>query len=92
MAPTTIEPSVRLEQARLSDHNTVAVVAGEALSEVPKDLYIPPEALEVFLETFEGPHTQTHAAQAQPTSGVFGRLPIQAEMFRRSFRGRGHRI
>ena len=55
MAPTTIEPSVRLEQARLSDHNTVAVVAGEALSEVPKDLYIPPEALEVFLETFEGP-------------------------------------
>jgi len=28
---------------------------GEALLELPSDLYIPPEALEVFLETFEGP-------------------------------------
>jgi segregation and condensation protein A len=25
------------------------------LSEPPRDLYIPPEALEVFLEAFEGP-------------------------------------
>ena len=32
-----------------------AVVAGEALTEIPKDLYIPPDALEVFLEAFEGP-------------------------------------
>ena len=32
-----------------------AVVEGEALTEVPKDLYIPPDALEIFLETFEGP-------------------------------------
>ena len=28
---------------------------GEALFEIPKDLYIPPEALEIFLEAFEGP-------------------------------------
>ncbi len=32
-----------------------AVVHGEPLSEVPTDLYIPPEALKVFLEAFEGP-------------------------------------
>lgn len=33
-----------------------AVVRGEALTELPTDLYIPPDALEVFLEeTFEGP-------------------------------------
>ncbi|MFT5520218.1 MAG: segregation and condensation protein A [Enterobacterales bacterium] len=32
-----------------------AIVKGEAVSEVPKDLYIPPDALEVILEIFEGP-------------------------------------
>lgn len=32
-----------------------AMVYGEAVTELPKDLYIPPEALEVFLEAFEGP-------------------------------------
>lgn len=30
-------------------------VKGEALSELPQDLYIPPDALEVYLEAFEGP-------------------------------------
>jgi segregation and condensation protein A len=30
-------------------------VRGELLSELPQDLYIPPDALEVFLDTFEGP-------------------------------------
>ena len=33
----------------------VATVRGEALMEMPPDLYIPPDALEVFLDTFEGP-------------------------------------
>jgi len=33
----------------------VATVRGEALLEMPLDLYIPPDALEVFLDTFEGP-------------------------------------
>ena len=28
---------------------------GEPLTEIPKDLYIPPDALEVILESFEGP-------------------------------------
>ena len=32
-----------------------AIVHGEAISAPPEDLYIPPDALEVFLETFEGP-------------------------------------
>jgi len=32
-----------------------AIVQGEALTELPKDLYIPPDALEVILEAFEGP-------------------------------------
>ena len=32
-----------------------ALVEGEAMTEIPKDLYIPPDALEIFLETFEGP-------------------------------------
>jgi segregation and condensation protein A len=33
----------------------VAWVHGEPLLELPQDLYIPPEALEVFLDAFEGP-------------------------------------
>ena len=32
-----------------------AIVGGEAITEIPKDLYIPPDALEIFLEAFEGP-------------------------------------
>jgi len=44
-----------LAQLRREDGATIALVAGQAVTELPKDLYIPPEALEVFLETFEGP-------------------------------------
>ena len=32
-----------------------ALVHGRAMTELPEDLYIPPDALEVFLEAFEGP-------------------------------------
>mgnify|MGYP005839055359 CR=1 FL=1 len=32
-----------------------AIVQGKAYTQLPKDLYIPPDALEVFLEAFEGP-------------------------------------
>lgn len=35
--------------------NPVAKIHGEPLSELPPDLYIPPDALEVFLDTFQGP-------------------------------------
>ena len=33
----------------------LAVVAGQPITELPTDLYIPPDALEVILEAFEGP-------------------------------------
>lgn len=33
----------------------LAMVNGQPVTEMPQDLYIPPEALEVFLDTFEGP-------------------------------------
>lgn len=32
-----------------------AVVSGESMTQMPLDLYIPPDALEVFLDAFEGP-------------------------------------
>ena len=32
-----------------------AVVEGEPVTQLPRDLYIPPDALQVFLEAFEGP-------------------------------------
>jgi segregation and condensation protein A len=37
------------------DHIAVARLYGEPLFQMPQDLYIPPDALEVFLEAFEGP-------------------------------------
>jgi segregation and condensation protein A len=39
----------------LVDHVAVARLYGEPLFTMPLDLYIPPDALEVFLEAFEGP-------------------------------------
>jgi chromatin segregation and condensation protein Rec8/ScpA/Scc1 (kleisin family) len=32
-----------------------AIVNGEPVTQMPRDLYIPPQAMEVFLEAFEGP-------------------------------------
>lgn len=37
------------------DHVALARLYGEPLFAIPQDLYIPPDALEVFLEAFEGP-------------------------------------
>ena len=42
MAPEVLEP-------------ITAVVGGESVKKLPNDLYIPPDALRVFLETFQGP-------------------------------------
>ncbi len=33
----------------------IALIKGQAFTAMPKDLYIPPDAMEVFLEAFEGP-------------------------------------
>jgi len=48
---TAAEPGPSTQQAELP----FAVVRGEAVNSPPLDLYIPPDALEVFLEAFEGP-------------------------------------
>ena len=53
--PITPGASPRLQAARAGGDVVVALVRGESVRELPTDLYIPPEALEVFLETFEGP-------------------------------------
>jgi segregation and condensation protein A len=37
------------------DELPFAIIQGEPISTPPEDLYIPPDALEVFLKTFEGP-------------------------------------
>ncbi|MEY8878705.1 MAG: ScpA family protein [Leptothrix sp. (in: b-proteobacteria)] len=42
-------------RAEVVDHIAVATLYGEPLFALPHDLYIPPDALEVFLETFQGP-------------------------------------
>lgn len=39
----------------LANTHPLAIVQGEAVTTPPEDLYIPPEALEVFLDEFEGP-------------------------------------
>ena len=39
----------------MSEDSVVAHVGGNPVSEFPKDLHIPPEALRVFIELFEGP-------------------------------------
>ena len=48
-APVAAQPAP--EQAEMP----FAMVNGEPITELPRDLYIPPQALEVFLEAFEGP-------------------------------------
>lgn len=44
-----------LGQPEVVDHVAVARLYGEPLFDLPTDLYIPPDALEVFLEAFQGP-------------------------------------
>ncbi len=43
------------EQIQIQQQLPLAYVRGEAVIEKPEDLFIPPEALEVILESFEGP-------------------------------------
>ena len=47
-------PTVTAQQPAQSEM-PFAVVEGQPITEMPRDLYIPPQALEVFLEAFEGP-------------------------------------
>ncbi len=48
-------PEAPAEEANAPQQLQLALVYGEALTEMPVDLYIPPDALEVILEAFEGP-------------------------------------
>ena len=51
------EPPPGLDQVlpTVVDHVGLARLYGEPLFKLPQDLYIPPDALQVFLEAFEGP-------------------------------------
>ena len=51
------EPPPGLDQVlpTVVDHVALARLYGEPLFKLPQDLYIPPDALQVFLEAFEGP-------------------------------------
>ena len=61
--PTTIDPSALMlahggdppTMPAVVDQVALARLYGEPLFAMPQDLYIPPDALEVFLEAFEGP-------------------------------------
>ena len=50
-----LNPNEGIEDLPVQAELPLAYVAGEAITEAPKDLYIPPDALEIFLEAFEGP-------------------------------------
>jgi len=49
--PPAAAPLLSPEQVEMP----FAVVNGERMTQLPRDLYIPPQALEIFLEAFEGP-------------------------------------
>jgi segregation and condensation protein A len=51
------KPQTNLFSNREGDQKEMpfALVQGQPLTEVPHDLYIPPDALEIILEAFEGP-------------------------------------
>jgi len=48
-------PSVPVVLPEVVDQVALARLYGEPLFALPQDLYIPPDALEIFLEAFEGP-------------------------------------
>ena len=52
---SAVEPEPVDSQAGAQQELPFAMVYGQAVMEMPLDLYIPPDALEVFLEAFEGP-------------------------------------
>ena len=52
----TPNPNARPQQATPQQQEiALATVLGQPVLEIPKDLYIPPDALEVILDAFEGP-------------------------------------
>lgn len=51
----TAEGSSKQPNAKAQGEMPFALIQGEPLTVIPQDLYIPPNALEVILEAFEGP-------------------------------------
>jgi len=54
-AVDTVEEEPKRPQAPQQAEMPFAMVQGEKVTQLPQDLYIPPHALEVFLDAFEGP-------------------------------------
>ncbi len=54
-AQVATEAGQKENKEERADSNALAIVRGMEVTELPKDLYIPPDALEVFLDHFEGP-------------------------------------
>jgi segregation and condensation protein A len=52
---STDDSSTTFAAAPRQQEIPLALVRGEPMLEIPQDLYIPPDALEVILEAFEGP-------------------------------------
>ena len=58
MQPTPDQPEapkIEGNSAPMQEEMPFAIVQGAPYTTLPRDLYIPPDALEVFLEAFEGP-------------------------------------
>ena len=54
-SPSAESPSPESPAAPPAGNRAEVLVNGEKFDQWPQDLYIPPDALEVFLETFQGP-------------------------------------
>lgn len=52
---TPIKPEINAVSVAQQVEMPFAIIQGQPLLQLPDDLYIPPDALEVFLEAFEGP-------------------------------------
>ncbi len=50
---TDLDTTIQSTEAAVP--SPIALINGQAVTALPKDLYIPPDAMEVFLEAFEGP-------------------------------------
>ncbi len=54
-APETLNIEAAFPAGASQAREVLAIIAGQALEDMPKDLNIPPDALQIFLDTFEGP-------------------------------------
>lgn len=59
MTEAELAANLELKEAVATDDagniTPIATVKGQAITDLPKDLYIPPDAMKVLLEAFEGP-------------------------------------